>query len=221
MFQKSSCQIRFPFDPTLGLTNLAVDLSNMVRTKVGHFSSGYIGPKILHRVQIRSIWWQGLCLQPTFLRANIIFNNPAAMCGQRIPDKKQLAPTQHAFKPFQMSNDIRTADRTVFCAKEQPHISSGRSCHERGNGRQTFPTERLPQDRSFSARRPCPANRGPLRKAALVKKSDEPVQLADFFLRRGQCFSVHSRTSLSLRSRACLSGFWQLHPSPRRRRQTC
>jgi hypothetical protein len=24
-----------------------------------------------------------------------------------------------------------------------------------------------------------------------------------------------------LRSRACLSGFWQLHPSPRRRRQTC
>ncbi len=221
MFQKSSCQIRLPFNPLLGLANLAVNLSDMICTKVGHLSPGYISPKILDRVQIRSVWWQGLCSQPTSLRPDVIFNDPATMRRQRIPDKQQLASAQHSFEPFQMSDDIKTANRAILCAKEQPDLASGRSCNERANDRQALPTERLPQNRSLSARGPCPANRWPFRESAFVQKTDEPVQLADFFLRRGQRFSVHSRTSLSLRSRACLSGFWQLHPSPRRRRQTC
>lgn len=221
MFQESTCQIRLPRDPTLGLTNFAVDLSKVVCAKIGHFSSGYIGPKVFHRVQIRSIRGQGFCPQPTSLRLDVIFNDPATMRRQRIPDKKQFASVQHTLESFQMSNHIGTADRTIFGAEEQSDLASGRSCDKRGNGRQTLPAKRFSQDRRLSARRPCPANGRLLGKAALVQESDEPVQPADFFLRRGQRSSVHCRTTLLLRSRACLSGLWQLHPSPRRRRQTC
>lgn len=221
MFQESASQIRLALDPALCLANLAMNLSDMIRTKVSHFSSRYVCPEILHRVQVRSIRGQSFCPQPASLRPDVIFNDPAAMCGQRIPDKKQFAPAQHTLEPFQMSNNIRTANRAILRAKEQSDLTSGRSCDKRTDSRQAFPAECLPQDRGLAAWRPCPANRRPLRKAALVQESDEPVQLADFFLRRGQRSSVHCRTTLSLRSRACLSGFWQLHPSPRRRRQTC
>lgn len=221
VFQESACQIRLALDPTLGLANLAMDLTDMIRTKVRHFSSGYVCPEIFNRVQIRSIRGQRFCPQPTSLRPDVIFNDPATVCGQRIPDKKQLASAQHTFKPFQMSNHIGTANRTIFRTKKQPDLASSRSCDQCSDGRQALPTERLPQDRGLSARRPRPAHGRSLGKAAFVQESDEPVQLADFFLRRGQRSSVHCRTTLLLRLRACLSGFWQLHPSPRRRRQTC
>ena len=221
MLQKTSCQVWLPFDSTPGLANLAVNLSDMVCTKIGHFSSGYVGPKVLHRIQIRSVRRQMFCPQPTSLRSDVIFNDPTTMRGQRIPNKKQLATTQHTFEPFQMSNNIRTANRAILRAKKQPDLAAGRSCNKRANGRQAFPAERFPQYRGFPARRPCSTHGRPFGKSAFVQKSDEPVQLADFFLSRGQRSSVHCLTTLLLRSRACLSGFWQLQPRPRRRRQTC
>ncbi len=205
----------------LGLAHPLVDLTKVGCAEVRHFHSRDIGPEIFHRVQVRRVWRQKFHLEPFLLRTNVIARDFTFVRRERIPNQEQFSPAHESLQTFQIFDDVRTFHGTVLCGQKQPNATAGNGCDQSPNGRQSFPTERLPQDRRLSTRCPCPAHGRPLRKAAFVQKSDEPFQFADFFLRRGQRSSVHCRTTLLLRSRACLSGFWQLHPSPRRRRQTC
>ena len=221
MFQKRTPKILIAPDAPFGLVHPLADLSNVVRAKVRHFNSRDIGPEIFHRVQVRSVRRQEFRPQPLSLRANIIARNLALVRRKRIPDQKQFSPAHKSLQAFQIFDDVRTSHGTILGDQKQANATAGCGRDQSPDSRQPFPAERLSKNRRFTAWRPCPTHGRPLRKATLVQKPDEPVQFSDFFLKRGQRSFIHCLTALLLRSRACRSGFWQLHPRSPKRRQTC
>jgi hypothetical protein len=66
--------------------------------------------------------------------------------------------------------------------------------------------------------RPTSAQMGGHQEAALVQEDQEGVQVAGFFLIRGQSVLIQRWMAASSRSTARRVGRWGVHPSERRRR---
>ncbi len=206
---------------TTGSTNLPADLSKMIGAEVCQVRAGNISPSVLNGIQFRRVWRQKLNVQPILLCEQISPHFPALVSRQRIPNQNQSSFPQRTLQAFEIRNDILSPDSPIAEPKKEFYTPSRWCCHQRADSRKTFPTESIANDRCLAARSPCAPDGRTFGKSAFIQKSDERIQAAGFFLNRGQSDRTHFRITRSLRSRALVSGRWQLQPIRLRTRHIC
>lgn len=60
-------------------------------TEIGKFMLLPVAPKVLHRIEFRSIGRQGLKIDPAILLPHKVLHQPAPMNGSTVPDDKNFA----------------------------------------------------------------------------------------------------------------------------------
>ena len=167
-------------------TKLALNLIEIVRAKIGEFLALDVPPYELLRVQIRRVAGQALDREPGALAAHVFLHRPTLMRRQPIPDQDD-APTAHlslqVVQELDEGHVVVTARARLEEETGAPEVPS--VGHREGDG-EFLPIEGVDQDRGLATRRPCPADRRPLRDAAFVLEDDPGAASPSVFFTVGQ-----------------------------------
>jgi len=179
-----------------------------------------VAPERLDRVQFGSVGREEVGVDLGML-AEPALDRLASVSEKAIPED-QHRPLDLETQRLEEAEEERSRDvrvRVERKVKSYPLIAWRQS--ERRDGRH-FPMTAglLIEQRGLAAWRPSPPNERRHHEAGLVDKDQVSVQIAGFFLSRGQSTLTQRRIASSSRSRAMRSGFWGLHPIERSNRGT-
>jgi hypothetical protein len=208
-------------DATQAGTKLALNLAEMVRAEVREFAALDVAPHELGRVEVGRIAGQALHRQPGALRAEVRLHGLTLVRRQVIPNQDHT-PTAHL--PLEVGEEVDEGDVVVTARsrlKEEPRAPEVPSERQGDGHGELLPIESVGQDRGLAAGRPRPADRRPLRDAALVFEDDPGVAAASVFFTVGQRVVIQAVIAASFRSLARLAGRCGVQSSVPRRRQTC
>lgn len=184
--------------------------------EVRHGVSLQVTPNHLDRIEVGGIGRERFAVQGTSAREESI-DYLGPMRVRAIPDDDHRLLEVPAQIPDETDNAV---GRDVGVGEQGKVKSYPPSvwCDGQGGygGHFLMRASTLDEDRRPSSRRPGPSNDRRHHEAALVDKDDVGVQAAGFFLIRGHSVRIQRWTTLPSRSRACLSGFWGLHPIERK-----
>lgn len=134
-----------------------------------------------------------------------------AVSVQAVPEQEDRAADvapQVSQKPNHLggAHDIRMQREVQACRRGS--TAARGPVGEGPDRRQALPgAMAMNQDRRLPARRPGPADSGPLREAALVEEHDRSVSAGGVFFNAGQVSRTQRRIARSSRSRARVVGF--------------
>ena len=173
-----------------------------------------VRPDVLHRIQFGRIRREVLRLQATFLVADELLRNFAAVARKPIPNQQDVA-INVAEQVFEELDDLLGLDGLFEDLKIE--IPEG----DAGDDGQGLPVEVELEYRRLPSRRPGAPPMRPLAQAAFVYEDDRPALFLGFFLISGQRLCFHSSINASFRSKARPTGCCTLQFNCRRMRQTC
>ena len=168
-----------------------------------------VAPKILDRIELRSVGGKPLDLKPVSMLPDELSDFPAPMDGQAIPDDQQATwkLLQQATKKV---DGLRSFDRTWVESKVK--VPPSYPCDRR----EGIPVEVELEDGRMAAGRPGSTSVGPLAEPALVDEDDGLSSSGGVFFTLGQRALFQCSMLSSLRSNARPTGRCTLHFKRRR-----
>src|SRR5262245_5023288 len=142
---------------------MITEFTKTLRAEIRQFMGLPITPKILDRVELRSVGWQKLHPEPSVLLANKVPDQATTMTPQTIPDNQQLTRKV----PHEMSQKMHhlgTSNR----ARIQPKVKIV-TAYPR-HRRKRLPVKMILQHGRLSSRRPSPTPMRPLAESTLVNE---------------------------------------------------
>jgi hypothetical protein len=221
MFQKSFRKIGITSKTAQAFADLFCHFSGIVWAEVGESGGVQPTPQAFHRIQFRSIRGEPFHLQPRSLFLQIQPEVAAAVRRQPVPQQHHRA-TQVRPHGAQGVHNVFAFHRPEGEGEQDPT-----ALQVRGDGHGSQGGEMLPvritfaQDWSLPSRPPRGANAGTCGKTALIPENQRGASLYRPFFMRGHSSSNQRAIAASSLSLACRPGRWVVHPSRRRRYQTC
>jgi len=200
--------------PAQGGGGLQSEFPRLGGDQVGDLVAFEVAPHVFHRIKFWGVSGQSFDVDAALGGQDIIAHQDAAVDGRPIPDDQYFSANMLLEMPEKL-NDLEALDTAGVNLKIEPPQ------RQRPDDRETFPIERLLQDRGLPARSPGARPRGPRAQSAFVNEDNGPAFGPGFFFRAGHSTRCHLRMAFSSRSTARRSGRWQLKPLAPRIRHTC
>src|SRR5215475_3113416 len=158
---------------------MVTEFTKSLRAEIGQFMGLPITPKILHRVEFRSVGRQKLHPERTVLLAHKIPDPPTSMTPQAIPDNQQLA-AKVTHKMSEKMHHLSTANRPRIQPKVE--MVPGHPRHRR----KRLPVKMILQHGCLPSWRPSPTSMRPLAQSTLVNEHYRAALPMGFFLSSAQ-----------------------------------
>src|SRR5712691_2560475 len=201
--------------------DLPLDFAEVVRAEIGELPALDVAPHEFGRVEIRGVAGQPLDGAPRPLGPEVRRHGAALVRGQAVPDQDDAPPPT---MPLELAEEADQCHVVVAAgARVEEEITAAAVPAEgQGHGEGEFgPIERVDQNRGFAPWGPRPADRRPLRDAALVLEDEPGPAAPSVFFTAGQRVVTQCWTAASFRSFARLAGRCRVQSSAPKSRHTC